>query len=364
MEWPVPTSFRRHYDRYRRCRPYINPNCIVAGPSNNNPYKSPTGTTLWAGGTQATCTATFNSGSTTAAYTIKFTASGSTINTDYPNQLAFTIGGVTYTMVSSLTGAPPNSVLLVASGSASTQETDNAKNLEAAINNTSSQCTTSPCFNVTAANPLATATESTSTVTITAKTAGYAGNFSVSLANVDAFFQVLEVATLSQTAAGSGPGYVNAVTITNAGSGYGPQAPITFTGGAGSGAMALANTTPGTGRHQCQPAYGAAPGWDMATGLGSPNANVLVNHCLWTGSCNAGTTTGVSSSTNPSNYGQSVSFTATSLEAARREACSSISTARTSVRRSCSRRHGDLGKHIDAERGNAHCHGSVFGRLE
>ncbi len=93
-----------------------NPTCTVAGPSNNNKYVSPTGSTLWAGGSQATCTATFNSGSTTAAYTIKFNATGSTINTDYPNQLGFTIGGVTYTFVTTLTAA--NQVLLVTSGSA------------------------------------------------------------------------------------------------------------------------------------------------------------------------------------------------------------------------------------------------------
>jgi hypothetical protein len=215
-------------------------------------------------------------------YTIKFVASGATINTDYPNQLGFTIGGVTYTFVSSLTGAPANSVLLVTSGSTSTQETDNAKNLEAAINATSSQCTASPCFGTgTVANPVATATESTSTVTVTAKTAGYSGNFTVSLAPTNVFFQALEVVTISQTAAGSGPGYVSGVTMTAAGSGYGPQTPITFSGGGGSGALAVANTTASTASTSYQPAYGAAPGYDLATGLGSVNANNMVNASIW-----------------------------------------------------------------------------------
>ena len=210
----------RRYSRHSRSLPAarVTPPLLPApslGRANSNPYKSPTGATLWAGGTQATCTAAFNAGSTTAAYTIKFIASGATINTDYPNQLGFTIGGVTYTFVSSLTGAPANSVLLVTSGSTSTQETDNAKNLEAAINaelravHYARRATT-----VTAANPVATATETTSTVTITAKTAGYAGNFTVSFAPTNVFFQPLEVATITQTAAGSGPGYVSAVTIT------------------------------------------------------------------------------------------------------------------------------------------------------
>jgi Pro-kumamolisin, activation domain len=257
------------------------PTCIISGPSNSNPYLSPTGTTLYAGGTQATCTAAFNAGSTSATYTIKFTGSGATISADYPN-FGFTIGGVTYTFVTSLTGAPANSVLLVTSGSTSTQETDNAKNLEAAINATSTECTTSPCFGTgTVANPLATATETTSTVTVTAKTAGYAGNFSVSLATADAVFDPLEVETITQTATGSGPGYVSSITVTAAGSGYAPQTPITFSGGGGSGALALANTNAGTASSSYQPAYGAAPGYDLATGLGSPNATTLTNTCNW-----------------------------------------------------------------------------------
>ncbi|MGA2967431.1 MAG: protease pro-enzyme activation domain-containing protein, partial [Terriglobales bacterium] len=48
------------------------PTCVIAGPSNVNPYKSPTGTTLYAGGSQATCTATISASSatTTAVWTI------------------------------------------------------------------------------------------------------------------------------------------------------------------------------------------------------------------------------------------------------------------------------------------------------
>ena len=50
------------------------PTCTIAGPSNNNPYKSPAGTTLYAGGSQATCTATTTAGTTTAAWTIAFSS--------------------------------------------------------------------------------------------------------------------------------------------------------------------------------------------------------------------------------------------------------------------------------------------------
>jgi hypothetical protein len=277
------------------------PTCIVAGPSNNNPYVSPTGTTLYAGGTQATCTAAFSASSTTATYTIKFNTAGTTINTDYPNQLAFTIGGVTYTYVTSLTGTATSTsvqVLLVTSGSTGTQETDNAKNLAAAITATSSFCATSPCFQTgTTANPLATAADpASSTITITAKTAGYAGNFSVSYAATNVLFQALEVTTISQTATGSGPGYVSSVTIVNAGSGYAPQTPVTFSGGGGSGALAVANTAAGTASSSYQPAYPAASGYDLATGLGSVNAYNLVNACEWA----PGSSPGINSPSNGS----------------------------------------------------------------
>ena len=55
-----------------------------------------------------------------------------------------------------------------------------------------------------------------------------------------------------------------------------PETPITLTGGGGSGAIAVANTTPATAAQSYQPSYGAAPGYDLATGLGSVNATNLV----------------------------------------------------------------------------------------
>ena len=77
-------------------------------------------------------------------------------------------------------------------------------------------------------------------------------------------------------------------------------------GGPGSGAVAVANTSIGTAASSYQPTYGAAPGWDMATGLGTPNAYNLVNSSAWL----ASTATTVSSNNNPSTSGQSVTFTA------------------------------------------------------
>ncbi len=263
------------------------PTCTIAGPSNAAPYKSPTGTTLWTGGTQATCTASVNSGTTNAVWTVKINAApGSATTGVWPSGGAsVTVGGTTYTFVTSLTGTPySNAVLLVASGTTSAQETGTAKNLEAAINNTSSQCSASPCFaNVTGANASATATESTSTVTLTAKTGGYAGNFSVSWGTGFEFGAGYIVIT--NTTLGQGPNYVSGIAITSAGSGYQPETPITLTGGGGSGAIAVANTSIGTAAQSYQPAWGAAPGYDLATGLGTPNAYNLVCSSAWGSTC-------------------------------------------------------------------------------
>ncbi len=93
--------------------------------------------------------------------------------------------------------------------------------------------------------------------------------------------------TITNTTKGQGPNYVSAITITAAGSGYQPETPMTFTGGGGSGAIAVANTTPSTAAQSYQPAYGAAPGYDLATGLGTPNSVYLVNNCQWHGGSSA-----------------------------------------------------------------------------
>ncbi len=61
------------------------PSCAIAGPTNANPYLSPTNTTLFAGGTQATCTAAVTAGSQTAVWTVKISErrrSGSTDRID------------------------------------------------------------------------------------------------------------------------------------------------------------------------------------------------------------------------------------------------------------------------------------------
>ena len=222
------------------------PTCTIAGPSNGNPYATPTGTTLWAGGVQATCTAAVNTGTTTAKWTVAIastSSAGMQVVLTNPGQTA-TCGPYT------LTG---------------TSTTTIASALNTAINGGCS---------------LATSTVASSTVTITASTGGYAGDFTTQFTNNGTLFQAGYV-TITNTVLGQGPNYVSGITIGTQGSGYQPETPITLTGGGGTGAIAVANTTPATASQSYQPAYGAAPGYDLATGLGTPNAYNLVYSSVW-----------------------------------------------------------------------------------
>jgi hypothetical protein len=252
------------------------PTCTIAGPSNNNPYYAPSGTKLWAGGTQATCTATTSSSSTTAVWTVAFEYSGSDV------------AGMQF-IIASPTGSSATTYTMPSCSSTMNCASDLVSGFSG--------------------NSWATCTSHNATVTCTAKTAGAAGNFVISYGT--ATIEGAAIAEITNTTKGQGPNYVSGITITGGGSGYAPETPITLTGGGGSGALAVANNSYATAATTYQPAYGAAPGWDMATGLGSPNGYNLVTNCLWTNSCQVSTTTAISSSQNPSTYGQAVSFTAT-----------------------------------------------------
>jgi hypothetical protein len=115
-------------------------------------------------------------------------------------------------------------------------------------------------------------------VTLPAKTAGATGNFIAEFGTATLFnaFYVY----ITNTTKGQGPNYVSGITITTAGTGYQPDTPITLTG-VGTGALAVANTSFSTAAQSYQPAYGAAPGYDLATGLGSVNAYNLVMSPVW-----------------------------------------------------------------------------------
>ena len=114
-----------------------------------------------------------------------------------------------------------------------------------------------------------------------------------------------ELIAISQSTPGDGPGYISGITLVTAGSGYGPNAAMTISGGSGTNALAVANTSTTTIPTTYQPAYGAKPGYDLATGLGSVNAYNLACSSAWTTTAYTCTTTAVSSSANPSGFGES-----------------------------------------------------------
>ncbi len=74
---------------------------------------------------------------------------------------------------------------------------------------------------------------------------------------------------------------VTAVKLTNAGVGYTGVPLCTISGGGGSGALCTAVIKPTVGTTSYQPSFGATPGWDMATGIGSVNAYNLVENGAW-----------------------------------------------------------------------------------
>jgi hypothetical protein len=238
------------------------PTCTIAGPSNNSPYKSPplpSGvTTLWAGGTQAACTATVSSSTKTAVWTVAMESINGVGDTIILTNVP--LGGATTCGPYTLSGASTTAM---------------ATNLVTSIGATGGNCSAL----------VATAARSSATVTITGKTAGAAGNFITEFGpatEFDAFYVYITNTTL-----GEGPNYVSGITITTAGTGYAPETPITLTG-VGTGATAVANTSISTAAQSYQPTYGAAPGYDLATGLGSVNATNLVNSCLWVDSPSPG----------------------------------------------------------------------------
>jgi subtilase family serine protease len=74
---------------------------------------------------------------------------------------------------------------------------------------------------------------------------------------------------------------VGSITLSNGGQGYTDGGGCTLTGGGGSGATCVPIISATTLAPAYQPAYGATPGWDFATGIGSVNAYNLVMNTAW-----------------------------------------------------------------------------------
>jgi subtilase family serine protease len=239
------------------------PTCTLGAAAAQQPYVSPFSVTLYAGTVApATCTASFGSSTATGSFTIATNpAAGVTVS----------INSTTYSFVTG-TPAAVNQVE-IGSGSGSTGRSNTAKNLEAVINDVTTQCATTGCvFASQTANAAVTATVSSSTVTLTAKTVGSGGNFTLASSNTT---------DVTFTGGSNGAsGVVTALAISAGGAGYFGTTPCSITNGGGSGATCTASVGTVAGSTY-QPAYGTNPGWDMSTGLGSVNAYNLVMSTAW-----------------------------------------------------------------------------------
>jgi hypothetical protein len=76
-------------------------------------------------------------------------------------------------------------------------------------------------------------------------------------------------------------GAVNGITVTNGGSGYAGGSGCTISGGGGSGATCSPQLVTLTAGSAYQPAFGATPGCDFGTGIGTVNAYNLVMNTAW-----------------------------------------------------------------------------------
>jgi subtilase family serine protease len=249
------------------------PTCTLGAPANLQAYLSPTGGTIYAGGSQAnTCTASINAGSATAAGTIVIDG---TVSSSWAGA-TITVGSTTYTLVAA-TPTAANQVEVDTTGTSSTKRTDTAKNLEAVLNANAAQCANAGCvFTGQAANASVTATEASNTVNVTANTAGAAGNFVLTADNNTSSDIVPTI-----TSVGAGPGYVSSIAFTASGAGYAGGSGCTLSGGGGSGATCAAEVSITTAPTSYAPAFYATPGWDFSTGIGTVNAYNLVYNTTW-----------------------------------------------------------------------------------
>ncbi len=132
-------------------------------------------------------------------------------------------------------------------------------------------------------------TQAISSVAVTAGGSGYTGAPKCTIdepTNNSAYFSPEGVpiyfggarATCTATVSN---GAVSGITVTFPGAGYTGNPICNLSGGGGKGAKCQAIIDPTVAADSYQPAFGAAPGWDFATGLGSVNAYNLVNNTAW-----------------------------------------------------------------------------------
>jgi len=256
------------------------PTCTIGAPANQSAYTAPNGTVLGTAGVQATCTATVAATTTTATATANANAGF------LPGAgQQFVVGASTYTWVS---GAPTAAYQVEIPTTAT--EAYIAANLTAAItaNNANCGAPTSGCFGAgTAVNTSAAAScpncraNTAAIMTVTALSSGCNG---VAFWENPSYYTSHAFTLSSSTGyltGGSTPGQICSYSVITAGSGYTGNPACTITGTGGSGATCAAQVALGTAPSAYQPAWGATPGWDMATGIGTPNVYNLVYNTAW-----------------------------------------------------------------------------------
>ncbi len=238
------------------------PTCALSQPPYTTPYLSPTGGTIYAGGTQATCT-------TGPVGTVGTLVVG-TVSSSWTK--TFVVGSTTYTLKYAALPTAVNQVAVCPSscaGSAAAAELATAADIEAVINNNPSQCAVTGCvYSTQTANSLATASLASTTITLGPKTNG--GTFTLSSAQTGLTATTTSTSGVASVSVSGVGGYTNGI----------PTA-CSLTGGGGSGATCAVGRVASVAPTGYAPAFYATPGWDFATGLGSVNAYNLVFNNAW-----------------------------------------------------------------------------------
>jgi hypothetical protein len=250
------------------------PSCAIGGVSPyTTPYLSPSGGTIFSGGTTATCSTTYGQVSTLTISSVPSASSctGKTVS----------VGSTTYTCVLGALPTAANQFLgcttSACESTGNAQDEDwTAQSLMAVINNNPQQCVFTGCvFSGQTANASTTATlisttgnaSASNVLTLNAKTNGGAFPFST---------------TTGWTILVTSSGVTSAI-ISGVG-GYAPGMPVTCTltgGGFSTAATCKPNQIAYTAAPGYAPGFFATPGWDFATGLGSVNAYNLVMNTAW-----------------------------------------------------------------------------------
>ncbi|MGC9951196.1 MAG: protease pro-enzyme activation domain-containing protein [Bryobacteraceae bacterium] len=254
------------------------PTCAIGGVSPyTTPYLSPTNGTIYAGGQAATCSTIWGQVSTLT--------NGTKLSSSTCTGKTVTVGGTTYTCVFDVAPTAVNqfegcavSGCASAIGGTTGEESATMQNLMAVINANPQQCADVSCVftgqtaNTSASAYIVSTTGSglaTNKLTLGALTNG--GTFTVSSTSTG-----ITAATPTTT------GVAN-VSVSGLG-GYSPGQPVTCTLSGASFTTAATcgvNLTFFTPAPGYAPAWGATPGWDFATGLGSVNAYNLVMNTAW-----------------------------------------------------------------------------------